>query len=208
MDQQVLLIAFAIFTVIILGVALVLRSKSVDDIFSDKSPSFSMPSLPVSDMAQKTVSQKNVSVPRNTSIGADRPAFELNRQNINKLGKILGAIGAVMIVAPLPSNLDGLSFGIAFVGYILARFSNPPRDQKKATVQSPSVTTLRQLASKPEYREAIQLLSADMANKNLQSDLARQRRAIQYLQSKGVSEQDATRNMAILAKYVAQQVKK
>ncbi len=210
MDDQILLIAFVAFVVIVLVVALIFRKAMVDDVFSDESPSFSASDAPFSSKVKNTILPTTKSVPmsQNTVIGSDKPSFVLNRQNLNTLGKIIGAVGAVMIFAPLPSSLEGISFGIAFIGYILVRFTAAPKTQKTGAAKSSTVDTLRRLASKPEYREAMQILSADIADKKFQSDVDRQRRAIRYLQSKGVSDAEATRNVALLAKFVSQQAKR
>ena len=211
MDAQVLLIAFIIFILITMIVVLIFRRMTVDDIFSDESPSFAASGTSFDNRLKKTATRPATQSfqPASTSIQTkQQPSFELNRQNLNKWGKILGAVGAVMIVLPLPSALDGLSFGIAFVGYIMARFTTPIREKPKGMVQASAVTNLRQLASKPEYREALPLLTADMADKNLSSDAERQQRAIRYLQSKGVPEQEAAKNVALLAQFISQQNKK
>lgn len=208
MDEQILLVAFAIFALIVLVVAFVFRKTMVDDIFSDDSPSFSVINSPLSNKV------KSVAIPtagNSASLGKSEqqnPVFTFNRQNLSKLGKILAVIGTVMIIAPLPSSLDGLSFGIAFVGYILTRFSAPTKAQKPVTAKNSQVDTLRRLASKPEYREASRILAADIADKKLQSDLAQQQRAINYLQSKGISADEAAKNIALLARIMSQQVKK
>lgn len=209
MDDQVLVIAFVGFAVLVTIVVFVLRNAAVDDIFSDNKPD-SMTDMPFSDKFKgfSSVRQKN-NLPSTspTGLAGDKPAFELNRANLNKVGKVLGAVGAVMIFAPLPDALDGISFGIAFLGYIMARFTNQPKEQKAGTPKSSIADTLRKLASKPEYREALQILSADMANKKVLPNEQRQR-AIRYLESKGASPEEATRNVALLAGYIAQQQRK
>ena len=208
MNEQVLWVAFAAFALIVLVVAFVFRKTMVDDIFSDESPSFSAIDSSLSNKIKSTAVPIAKSSASLGNSGQQNPVFTLNRQNLSKLGKILAAIGTVMIFAPLPSSLDGLSFGIAFFGYILTRFSAPPKVQKPVTAQNSQVDTLRRLAGKPEYRQAMQILAADIADKKLQSDLAQQQRAISYLQSKGVSAEEAAKNVALLAHIVAQQVKK
>ena len=209
MDEQVLVIAFVAFVVLVTIIALVLRNAAVDDIFSDNKPD-SMTDMPFSDKPKglSSVMSKN-SLPSTSSTGlaGDKPAFELNRVNINKIGKIIGAIGAVMIFAPLPDALDGVSFGVAFLGYMMARFTNPPKEPKAGARQSSVADTLRKLASKPEYREAMKILSTDVANKKIPPTEQRQR-AIRYLESKGVSPEEAMRNVALLAGYIAQQQRK
>ena len=210
MDENLLLIAFAVFGVLVLIVALVLRKMTVDDIFSDDKAS-PMSASPFPDRVKDTLpaAPKNTLAPAGAPrSGIDTPTFALNRQTINKIGKILSAVGTIMIIAPLSSSWDGVAFGILFVGYLLARFTNPPKEQKTGTVQSSNVDMLRKLASKPEYREAMQILAADMRNNQLQTDADRRQRAIRYLQSKGVSVEEATRNVGLMAAYIAQQQKK
>lgn len=212
MDENLLLVAFIVFAVLIILIALFLRARTVDDVISDNGFS-SISDMPFDDNLQKglpAVQKKgDLSTPTAIGTGKNKPAFKLNRKNLNSIGKVLTAIGAVMIFAPLPDGLDSIGFGAAFIGYMLTRFTNQPKEtaQKRAGTSS-TVDTLRKLASKPEYREAMQMLSADMANKNLVTDTDRRKRTLRYLQSKGVPEQEAQRNVTIMAGYLISQQKR
>lgn len=211
MNGNLLLIAFIVFAVLIMLVALFLRARTVDDTISGQGFS-SISDVPFDGKPQKplpTVRKARLS-PASTSIGVgkEKPAFEFNRKKLNMIGKVLTAIGAVLIFAPLPSSLDSVGFGVAFIGYILTRFTSQAKKAPQNRPRTgPPVDMLRKLASKPEYRDAMRILSEDVMNKTLTTDADRQKRAIRYLQSKGISESEARRNATIIASYLLSQQK-
>lgn len=212
MDENLLIVAFIVFAVLLVLIALFLRARTVDDIISDQGFS-SISDMPFDAKPLKSlpaVQQTGLSsAPTSIGAGKEKPAFELSRKNLNTIGKVLAAIGAVLIFAPLPSPLDSVGFGVAFIGYILTRFTNQPKKaSQNRPANSSTVDTLRKLASKPEYRDAMQILSEDMANKKLVTDADRRKRTLRYLQSKGVPEQEAQRNVNIMAGYLISQQKR
>jgi len=221
MDENLLLVAFTIFTVLVILLAIFFRTKSVDDIFSDdKASSISetafsdKPRSLWSGTSQKSLSPAS-SMSTNNRLGtgsANPVSFRLNRENINKIGKILGAVGVVLLFIPLPDAFDGIALGAAMIGWLIAKMTDQPKAKPQQKVNSSGqislIDTLRKLAGKPEYQEAMKMLSADIANKSLVTDADRQARAIRLLQSKGVSNEEATRNIKILASYISQQKKK
>lgn len=202
-DENILLIAFIAFAIFVVLGAFILRRMTVDDIFSDDKVS-SIADTAFDDRPIKQLSSGHVTI----GSDVDRSGSPLTRENINKLAKVLTAIGTVMIFAPLPESVDGLGFGLAFIGYLLTRATNQPKEKQNKPSQMSLVTTLRQLASKPEYREAMQILAADMADKKYPTQIEQRRRAIRYLESQGVSSEEANRNIAVLAGYIAQQNQK
>lgn len=214
MDPNLLKSAFAIFIVFMVILAFILRRMAVDDIFSDdKATSFSDTAFKSNSMRDvlPTSMKESFSATTAREIGAGNTIEQsfFTKENINKVGKVLGAIGAVMIFAPLPDSLDGIGFGVAFLGYILANATKASTKKAKGTVSGGSlIQTLRKLASQPEYQEAMKLLTADMGNKKLLTSADRQQRAIRYLESKGVSTTEANRNVSVMASYITQQKQK
>ncbi len=192
MDETVLLTAFIAFAILFVVLAFVLRKMTVQDFFDDRSsslPSFSEQKLPSFAPAEKNTPKVNSTLEKN---------FKFDREGINKIGKALGIIGTIMLFAPLPSSLDGVSLGIAFLGYMIAKFSSPPKGNKKKVSQNPTAQKIRQLAGKPEYQEALKILYEDHGDKTLITDQDKYRRATSYLQSKGVSFKEAQENLRLL----------
>lgn len=211
MDQNILLIAFVIFIVFIILLAFFLRRISVDDIFSDdKVASFSDTAFSDNRRDMLLGSPKS-GLPSASagSLGTEAASFKLNKENLNKIGKGLSFVGMILIFAPLPEALDGVGFIVAFFGYLLANATKEKAKKKTSLASRNSlVDTLRKLASQPEYQEAMKLLTADMADKSLVTDTDRHSRAIGYLESKGVSTEEANRNVRVMTNYIAQKNKK
>ena len=60
----------------------------------------------------------------------DKPILGMERKKVNTVGKVISAIGVVMIFAPLPDGFAVPSMIIAYVGYIIAKASAPPKEKK------------------------------------------------------------------------------
>lgn len=202
MNQEILLLAFVTFVIVLLISVLILRQMSVRDIFPNSSSPFSSSASPAQNLSQKNISPsaKKQSASGTTSI--DDKTFKFDRKAVNNLGKVLGAVGAIMIFAPLPESMTNISLGIAFLGYLLVRFSAPPKTTQKLTTTNPSTQKIRQLASKPEYQEAIKLLYSDLGDDKLITIDDKYRRAVAYLESKGVATPEARENLKLLAPYI------
>lgn len=220
MDGNLLTIAFAIFVVFMILLTLFLRNTAVDDIFSnDKTTSFSdtafsskardfLPSAPTNNGLSSTSQSKPL---KNIGLGTlNKPSFEWNQRNINLIGKVLGFIGVMLLFVPLPETFKSVGLWLAIIGSLVARATKASKKKtaqqnNSGAVKSSPVDTLRKLATKPEYREAMQILSVDVAKQKLDSDAQRQERAIRYLQSKGVSAKEATRNIKVMVGYLKAQ---
>ncbi len=193
MNEDVLLIAFIAFVIVLLTAAFLLRKMTVQDIFDDKPspvPSFSSRNLTSFDPQKTTLRKANTTVEK---------SFKFDREGINKMGKIIGVIGTIMLFAPLPSSLDTLSLGLAFFGYLVAKMTTPPKSKTSTTnTQNPTAQKIRQLAGKPEYQEAMKILQTDYSNQALVTDEDKYKRALDYLQSKGIPFKEAQENLRLL----------
>ncbi len=203
MNETVLLTAFIAFAILLLILAFILRKLTVQDFFDNTSspaPSYAQRKLPSFE------AQKN-NTPKASSTPVDR-GLKFDREGINKIAKIVGVVGTVMLFAPLPSSLDGVGLGLAFIGYMVAKFTTPPKDKQKSSSQNPTAQKIRQLAGKPEYQEAMKMLYADYGNKALVTDADKYRRAISHLQSKGIPFNEAQENLRLLFTLLSRQQRK
>lgn len=190
MSESTLLIVFISFAVLLLIGAVFLRKLSVRDIFDD---------IPLSPKAGFNTSlEKSPFSAKNTISLGEKPAFKLDRKTINNIGKILGVIGAIMLFAPLPASLNNISIGIAFLGYLIAKATAPPKKKTSSTSQNSTAQKIRQLATKPEYQEAIKLLFSDIKNNKLVTEEEKYQRSILYLQKKGIPQAEAKENLLLL----------
>ncbi|NQU31590.1 MAG: hypothetical protein HQ525_13065, partial [Anaerolineae bacterium] len=133
-----------------------------------------------------------------SNISGKKPGFNLDRKTINNIGKILGAVGAIMLFAPLPASFNNISIGIAFLGYLIAKATAPPKKKTSSTSQNSTAQKIRQLATKPEYQEAIKLLFSDIKNNKLVTEEEKYQRSILYLQKKGIPQAEAKENLLLL----------
>ena len=140
MYQTFYLLAFGVFFVIMIILALFLRKISVDDIFKD-TPQSRQPDL------FKNVKTNALPAPRSPKVTADSLQQMLQKQpkittspNIqtvndkrattNKIGKGLSALGVIMLILPLPDSFMLPSMGMIYVGYLITRASAPPKKKK------------------------------------------------------------------------------
>jgi len=199
MTESTLLIVFVSFAVLLLIGAVVMRKLSVRDVFDD---------IPLSPKAGIFTSrEKSPYSAKATSSLGDKPAFKLDRKRINTIGKIMGAVGVIMLFAPLPASLNNISLGIAFLGYLIVKATAPPKKKKNSASQNPTAQKIRHLATKPEYQEAIKILFSDLKNSSLITEKEKYQRAILYLQNKGVPPAEAKENLQLLSTLLNRQRK-
>jgi len=202
MSEEMLLIAFVSFIVLLLILVLVLRNLSVQDVLGkDDHTDLLIGNSPSTDLYPQPQTQRSAtpSLPKNAS-----PNFELNRENVHKLSRALSIIGAVALFLPTPDFVNFLGLAFLFLGSIVSRATKPAEQKKKRkTSQNQTVQKIRLLANRPEYGEALKLLYADKKENPQAADDVHYRRAVQYLERRGVSPVDARRNLALLAGVMA-----
>lgn len=199
MSESTLQIAFISFAVLLLLGAVVLRKLSVRDIFDD------IPSSPEAGF-NASIEKSPFSPKAATSLG-EKPAFKLDRKGINNIGKILTAIGAIMLFAPLPESFTNIGIGIAFLGYLIMKATATQKKKTSPARQNPTAQKIRQLATKPEYQEALKLLFSDLKNRTLATEEEKYQRSILYLQNKGVPPAEAKENLQLLSTLLNRQRK-
>ena len=199
MSESTLLVGFISFAVLLLLGVIIWRKLSVKDIFDDISSPFKGGLSP----AQKNspFSAKSTNSPfsaKSTNSLGEKPAFNIDRKTINNIGKIIGAIGAIMLFAPLPPSYNNISLGIAFLGYLIAKATAPPKKKTSPASQDPREQKIRQLATRPEYQEALKILFRDLKNNTLRTEEDKYERSIVYLQKKGIPSAEAKENLQLL----------
>ncbi len=189
MSDAALLIGFISFVVFLFVGAMILRSISVKDVLQEEkktSPFVQSPSpFQTSQNMQNGAKQK-------------KKAFKLDRKTLNNIGKICGAVGAIMFFAPLPESFNGFALGLAAIGYLLVKATEPPKGKKNSKKENPVAQKIRFLSAKPEYREALKLLYNDHSDNPQATEEEKYGRAIRYLQSKGISRDEAKENLVLL----------
>jgi len=208
MSESTLFVVFVSFATLLLLGVIIWRKLSVKDIFDDISSPFKGGLSP----AQKNspFSAKSTNSPfsaKSTKSLGEKPGFKLDRKTINIIGKIMGAVGAIMLFAPLPASYNNFSLGIAFLGYLIAKATAPPKKKTGPASQDPTAQKIRQLATRPEYQEAIKLLFSDLKNPSLATNEEKYQRSIKYLQTKGISPAEAKENLQLLTTLLNRQRK-
>ena len=140
-DLTTLQVGFGIFFILLVFFVLFLRKISVGDIMTPPPPPHSpLRQRIVNKTTQKFASQKAAqpappqsafptmqkSTPLTTQ---DKPILGMDRKKVNVAGKVISAIGVVMIFAPLPDGFAVPSMIIAYVGYMIAKASAPPKEK-------------------------------------------------------------------------------
>jgi len=194
MIESTLLIAFVSFIAILLVVAVILRKMSVRDIFDDVSSPIATRPSPSPKLVAPQIKQKAFS-----GVGQEKNRnFNLDRKTFNIIGKTLGIIGMIMLFAPLPESFNNFSLGMAFLGYLLAKATAPPKKKNSSPQKNSTEQKLRLLAGKPEYDKALKLLYSDYNDASLVTEEEKYRRALRYLQTKGISQIEAKENLMLL----------
>ena len=192
-----LLIAFIGFVILLLPVALILRNRSVQDVLDDKGLS----SLRSIDSSSPEFYQQPEPREKQKLSSGNVPAsgLEMNRENINKIGKILSVIGVIALFLPVPEVVKFLGLFFLFLGSIVSKLSKPDAEKKTKKSANSTVQKIRLLAAKPEYGEALKLLYEDKSENPQAAESVHYQRAVQYLQKKGVSADEAKENLTLLA---------
>ena len=103
-----------------------------------------------------------------------------------------------MFFAPLPESFNGFALGLAGIGYLLIKATASPKGKKNTQNNNPVAQKIRLLSSKPEYNEALKLLYNDHSDNPQATEEEKYNRAIRYLQSKGISRDEAKENLVLL----------
>ena len=185
------LMIFTIFTIIMIIIVLFMRKMSIDDIVDESKSAFLIEQSSAFSGQIKEI--KPLSLPQQ-----GKKDFKLDRKMLNNISKILGAVGAILIFAPLPDSFSGLGILIAFIGYILNKATADPKKKVNTKVQNTRAQKVRLLSGKPEYQEALKLLYSDHNENPQATEEEKYRRALRYLQKEGVSESEARENLKLL----------
>ena len=142
LDANTLQIGFGIFFILVMLFVLFLRKSSVGDIMTPPPPPRS-PIRPktVNKTTRKFASQKVAqsaspqsafpTAPKSTLLTTqDKPILGMKRKKVNTAGKIIAAIGAIMLFAPLPESFTVPSMVVAYIGYMIIKASAPPKEKK------------------------------------------------------------------------------
>ena len=145
LDANTLQIGFGILFILLMFLVLYLRKISVGDIMTPPPP----PRSPIQQKLFKQTNQKIASqkaAPPAPSQSAfptaskptllttqDKPILGMDRKKVNTAGKVIGAIGAIMLFAPLPESFTVPSMVVAYIGYMIVKASAPPKAKKKTT---------------------------------------------------------------------------
>ncbi|MCP4139207.1 MAG: hypothetical protein GY755_02760 [Chloroflexi bacterium] len=189
MSDTTLLIGFISFAVFLFIGAMILRNISVEDILQEEKKHSA-----IGQNLSPFKTQKNTQ----TGEMQERKPFRLDRETLNNIGKIFGTVGAIMIFAPLPQFFNRIGLGLAVVGYFLVKATVPPKKKNAAKKESPIAQKIRLLSGKAEYKEALKLLYNDHSNNPQATEEEKYSRAIRYLQSKGISRDEAKENLVLL----------
>ncbi len=189
MSDTTLLIVFISFAVILLIGAMILRSISVKDVLQEEKKTSPLVQSP-----------SPFQTSQNTQSGAtkEKKAFKLDRKTLNNIGKICGTVGAIMLFAPLPESFNGFALGLAAIGYLLVKATAPPKGKQNTKKENPVAQKIRLLSGKPEYKEALKFLYNDHSDNPHATEEEKYSRAIRYLQSKGISRDEAKKNLVLL----------
>ena len=189
MSDTTLLIGFISFAAFLLVGAMILRSISVKDVLQEekKQP-------PIMQNSSPFQTQQNTQI----KTMQEKKSFRLDRKTLNNIGKICGTVGAIMLFSPLPESFNGFALGLAGIGYLLVRATAPPKKKKNTKRESPVAQKVRLLSGKPEYKEALKLLYNDHRDNPQDTEEEKYSRAIRYLQSKGISRDEAKENLMLL----------
>ena len=142
-DATTLQVGFGIFFILLVLFVLFLRKISVGDIMTPPpSPHSPLRQRIANKATRKTVRQKAAqpsppqsafpTIQKSTPlVTQDKPIFGMDRKKVNSAGKVISAIGAIMIFAPLPDAFTVPGMVVAYVGYMIAKASAPPKEKKK-----------------------------------------------------------------------------
>lgn len=210
MLEEILLIGFILFAILILVLAVIIRNMSVWDVLGDDASTISTPTVTPSAAPQDPfASRKEKGQKSPASSAAPSASFELNRENLSKISKILSVVGVIALFLPLPEVVKFFGFGALFIGLLLSKVTK--ENKKTATPQIPTakktasttVQKVRLLASQPQYGEALKILQIDMREKTAAPEELQYQRAVQYLVDRGVSPAEARENLTLLAGVIA-----
>ncbi|OQX63538.1 MAG: hypothetical protein B5M51_04950 [Anaerolinea sp. 4484_236] len=141
-DATTLQIGFGIFFTLVIMFVLFLRKISVGDIMTPP------PSARSSARQQRINKIDPQFAPQKTALPSPQPVIPttqkpktpaepgkpilgMDRKKVNIAGKVIGAIGAIMLFAPLPESFMVPSMAIAYIGYMIVKASAPPKKKKK-----------------------------------------------------------------------------
>ncbi|MBT3322001.1 MAG: hypothetical protein HN392_06910 [Anaerolineae bacterium] len=122
MNESTLLIVFIGFTLTLAIGAIIIRKISVEDIFDIEKPTLFAEGSPA--FAEPT--KKPVLL----NAGQEKSSFKIGRKEINTIGKILGAVGGIILFAPLPDSYTNFALGLAFVGYMIIKATATPKKKQ------------------------------------------------------------------------------
>jgi len=199
MSESTLLIAFVAFIFFVLIIAVIVRKISVRDIFENTSSPVTM--RPPSFEKAFPAPIKQSDSPRSS---LDKKNFNLDREKTHKVAKALSTIGIIILFIPLPDAYKIVGLGMAFLGSMLAK-ATAPKKKKTSREKNPTAQKIRQLASKPEYQAALKLLYDDYSKSPPATEGEQYRRAVKYLQSKGVPPAEAKENLMLLLTLLTKQ---
>jgi hypothetical protein len=136
LSPNTLVTLFGIFIFLLMILVLFLRKISVDDLLTPppatRKPIIQRSGAPIS--AQSPTPSSASAFPRPTPAATNNtnPGGGLTREKLNLIAKIVGGLGLVLLFAPLPKTFSSIGTGMAFLGYLVAKASAPP---KKKTTQ-------------------------------------------------------------------------
>ena len=147
LDTTTLQIGFGILFILLMLFVLFLRKISVGDIMTPPPPPRSSPQQKIVNQIDGKFARQKTSqtaspqsafptVAKSTTFATqDKPILGMERKKVNTFGKIIGAIGAIMLFAPLPDSFTVPSMVVAYIGYMIVKASAPPKEKKKPTTR-------------------------------------------------------------------------
>jgi len=128
---------FGIFLVFMVLFVLFLRKISVDDLMTpppaQKKPIIQQKSASLAPKPEISVPAARANYPPKPEKNLTTSSSGWTRAKVNSVAKIAVFIGVILIFAPLPDFFSTIGTGLAFLGYLVARASAPPKS--KPTLQ-------------------------------------------------------------------------
>jgi len=122
MDENTLFLAFIGFAIFLTIFVLIIRKISVQDIGKQDNSSISFPKSSAFIKPKKeTVSPDSLQA--NIGQMADK-------KTLNKIGKVLGVLGGIIIFAPLPQSFNGIGIALVIVGYFLSKVTEKSKKSR------------------------------------------------------------------------------
>jgi len=134
MTENILLIGFILFVILLLVLVFIVRNLSVRDIL-DEDVSIKVTPTPQISANDPFASQAKKASRSTTIPQKQERSFELNRENLNKFSKLLSVVGVIALFLPLPKSIKFFGIAFLFVGSILSKLT---QTDKKKNIKKPA----------------------------------------------------------------------